>query len=553
MQHHSRLDTVFIGLLAVIFPVVCAQKVTAHQYSATIQDSSGQIVGTLTYTVTEVSSGQCPITYTPPIQYGSYSVWDYGNFAFTETAGPVAGYTFALSGSGTYVQSPGGSSCPAPGSYPSGSQTLGGGYGFEIQFSICGTGGCTGTLSDVPAGYIDPRYLVATEVYAPPGPQSFVTYGSAQETGNTTSSNSSFTGSTSVSHSASFAFKIKPWHDGKSGLGGKTETTWTQQSSGTLANTNSWTTDLKTSSSYTVYGFPITWNGYWSSGFNPHDYDQAFLWLDPVQPFEATSSSVVDYGYGFDMCDPVLGLDIFYVTNDHLENGGAKLNSSEANVLNRGWATPSGAASNVQAGLVPSDCDGQAFASGGSALGPNDYASILQADPLLNESYVLNLQGPNYVTTGDGRYTRASAFINVDTGQVVATQPNTDFPFTQCTFIGCTPNRESYAATYTASSSLGTSADYNNSQTFGVDETFSASLWFVNFSSSLSIANKISTDYQTKTDITNSTSNYGNFTIIGAPCNPDPTATSCLNYAGPGEYDVYQDNKFGTFMFWPVQ
>lgn len=30
----------------------------------------------------------------------------------------------------------------------------------------------------------------------------------------------------------------------------------------------------------------------------------------------------------------------------------------------------------------------------------------------------------------------------------------------------------------------------------------------------------------------------------GSPCNPA--------YSGPGEFDVYQDNIYGTFMFWPV-
>ncbi len=563
MLHKERLVGTIVGLL-VIFTAGTARIVMAQTHNIQLQDSSGSIVGTLSYSV-NLTTGQCPTACCPPTRYANYSIWNFGNFAFQETKGQGVGPAWALGGAAGYTQGPGGQWCPTTAPQPSSQVTLTGGYGFTVTFNPCPGYTCSGSLSDVPAGYISPKYIIAAEVYAPPGNQSSVTYGTALQTGNTTSFSSSFKSSTTVTTSGSIGFSLSPFTAGILSLGGKTTGTWTQQSSQSMGSSGSFTTDLKTASSYTTYGGPITWSGWWTSGFNPHDDDYAWLWLNPVLPFQApTMSTVTWFGYGFDMCDPVLGTDIYNVENGALENSGggalptfAALTTSAQKVLSRCWANPTGATCSaayyISLGEIPTGCHGENFASGDTpALAASDYPKILAADPLLSQSYTLSLQSPGYITTGDGRYTRASAFINPSNGQIVATQMYTDFPFAQCGFVGCTPNSETYSATYTSSSQLGTSTDYEYTQTYGVDTSFTNSNFLYNLDQSLSTSNSITSDFGTKNDITNSTSNYGQFTIVGPPCTAGGSPCAQV-YAGPGEFDVYQDNKFGTFMFWPVQ
>jgi hypothetical protein len=564
MPNRARLVGNIVVLMAV-FAVGTARMVMAQTYSLQLQDSSGSIVGTLQYSVA-YQKGQCVTNPVYPPVYGSYTMWTFSNFTFQETKGQGVGPAWGLGGGGTYIsQSSGGADCPVAGYYPSSQITLTGGYGFSITFNLCANYTCSGSLSDVPAGYISPKYIVAAEVYAPPGNQSTVAYGNAQEVGNTTSYTFSYKSGVTQTSSQSMGITLPPFTAGKITLGGKLTNTATTQSSQTWANSTTSTTDLKTSSSYTTGGAPITWNGWWTSGFNPHDADYAWLWLNPVLPFEApTGSTQTWFGYGYDNCDPVIGLDIYNVENGALENQGggalptfAGLTTSAQNVLARGWATPSGAAYYITLGDIPSACVGQSFEPGDSSglSATNDYPNILAADPLLSNSYALNLTSSSgYMQTGDGRYTRASAFINPGNGTVTETQANTDFPFVQCGFVGCTPNSETYSATYTASSQLGSSTNYEYTETFGIDESFSASLFQNYFTEALSSSTSYTTtvEYGTKTDITYTTSNYGQFTIVGPPCTAGGSPCKQV-YAGPGEFDVYQDNKFATFMFWPVQ
>ncbi len=562
MTHSNKLRHYSVYFCLMIALGLVGRDLAAQTYSESqqVQDSSGSVIGTLQYTVNE-TSGTCPTSSGYPPAYGSWVTMNYETFQFTETTGHAAGASFPLGGSGEYVQSPGGSYCPTPGTFPSSSITLTGGYGFSIQFDICGNTTCSATLTDVPAGYVSPKYIVATLAYAPPGLSSTATYGSSLETGNTTSTSSSWKSTVTTTETFTSAINIAtPFHGGKLGLGGKQTNTATQQSSESQGNSSTFTTDLKTTSSFQTPGMPPTWTGWWASGFNPHDYDWPWLWLNAVLPFEApTISSNVWYGYAWDACDPVVGMDIYEVMNGYLENGGGGvpsagirgLNSADLQELGRGWAT--NPQTYISSGQIPSDCDGQTFASGDSpALSTTDYANILTADPVRNQSYALNLQSPSYITTGDGRYTRASAFIDVATGQVTQNQQNTNFPFVQAGCVGCSPPSEAFGATYTATSDIGTSQDYQVTQTYGVDNSFSGSLWLANFDSEVSTSNSVTSDYSSKTDFTNSTSNYGTFTIVGPPCNSGGSPCS-PSYAGPASFNVYQDNKFGTFMFWPLQ
>lgn len=90
-----------------IFLVLCigiSGPLMASTYSETVGN------GTLTYTVT-ADSGTCYINQGDNHQPESYTVWQFSGFSYRDSTGIVTG----LPGSGEYIQSPGGSSCPPPG------------------------------------------------------------------------------------------------------------------------------------------------------------------------------------------------------------------------------------------------------------------------------------------------------------------------------------------------------------------------------------------------------------------------------------------------------
>jgi hypothetical protein len=54
---------------------------------------------------------------------------------------------------------------------------------------------------------------------------------------------------------------------------------------------------------------------------------------------------------------------------------------------------------------------------------------------------------------------------------------------------------------------------------------------------------------QWQSTITNTTTEMGQFTIAPPSCTGDPCNPA---YSGPPNFDVYQDNVYGTFTFVPV-
>lgn len=392
--------------------------------------------------------------------------------------------------------------------------------------------------------------------YAPPGgPGSYVEYGNEQDTGNQISDSGSFSSSTTVSESTSIGWGItKPY------AGGTFATNWDTGSSSGTSNTETigqsatFITDIKSSQSYNTGPFPITWGGYWHSGFNPHDYDVVWFWLNAVEPYNAPGAgSVTWFGYGCDACDPVNGVDedyLFVGSLDHDFDSSRPLTQGQIDSIDRGWATASGAETNIADGVVPSNCDGQAFPSGANQeiSQTTDFANMAASDPLVSEGYALNLQS-NGITTGDGRYTRFSGYVS--NGQI--TPPTlTDLVFNQVA-PGQTPSSEEITddLALTSSSDVGQSQTYSFSQTFGTDNSFSSSNWLLNFKESLQTSSTITNSYTTKEDLTESNSIFADFLILPPSCTVINGACDPV-YNGPTKFDIYQDNKFGTFMFWPL-
>lgn len=455
-----------------------------------------------------------------------YTEYEFGGFVYTDSNGVV--YDLGNLG-GAYFQSPGGPSCPPNGPTATEAQQ---GYGFSISFTPCDGLPCSPDYTTVPSGYVDPKYIITAIVYAPPGPSSYVKYGGSASVGNSTAISSSLSGSVSSTTTLSWGGSIFAWLKGSPSY----KDTVTSTASSTYGNSSSVTTTTNLSeTSYSQYSGigQVPWSGWWSSGFNPHEYDQAVLWLNPALVIEAPSSSSVTWnGYGYDYCDQGPFMDIFPVQLGTL-NGDLAMSQGESTVLGRGWAS----------GSSQEGCAAQVMSSGSPALDSTDYANIVAADPVYSQSYALNLDGGN--TSADGRYTAAGGIIQ--NNQVV---PTTDFQFEQLEG-GAGPDSADYDIAYTSSMNIKKTTSLATSESYGVTQALSGSLFFINFSSSLADSSKLTLTYETQNVFTTSTSVFAEAHIVGPPC--DWTGSVCdPSYNGPEEFDMFQDNLFGTFMFWPV-
>lgn len=509
--------------LALIAVVALALSVTAIAQQ-TITESFG--TGTIRFTY-ETSGGQCPIsqgTYPPDMQ--PYTEYEFSSFVYTDGNG----VTDDLGNiGGAYFQSPGGPSCPPNG--PTATETQQG-YGFDISFTPCDGPPCSPSYSSVPSGYVDPKYIITAIVYAPPGADSYVKYGGSASVGNSTAISSSLSESVSSTTTLSWGGAIFAWLEGSPSY----KDTVTSAASSTNGNSSSVTTTMNLSeTSYSQFAGigQVPWSGWWSSGFNPHGFDQAVLWLNPVLVVEAPSGTPVTWnGYGYDYCDQGPYMDIFPVQLGTLD-GDLPMSPTESSYLGRGWAS----------GSSEEGCAAQVMSSGSAALDSTDYANIVAADPVYNQSYELNLDGGN--TSADGRYTAAGGIIQ--NGQVTTT---TDFPFEQ-EEGGAGPDVSDYDVAYTKSMDIKKTTSLATSESYGVTQALSGSLFFINFSSSLADSSKLTLTYETQNVFTTSTSKFAEVHIVGPPCSW--TGSACNpSYAGPGEFDMFQDNLFGTFMFWPV-
>jgi hypothetical protein len=264
-----------------------------------------------------------------------------------------------------------------------------------------------------------------------------------------------------------------------------------------------------------------------------HDYDIIWLWLNPLALFTVDPTqpnSLVWNGYGFDPSwGP--GQNIYPVLAGVL-NGDLPMDSSTATVLSRSWVT------------------NQIWPAGeGPALTQQDYLNIVQADPFVNcsfnnatESYTScyfpenNTAGNNFgppppANSADGRFT------------FVVTQ---DIPYV----VGGPTVQYSQSTTNTTQNTQQTS--HSTKQAWGLDVGFTLNTpSFLFFEASLATDTKYSQSltwtHSYQQALVNTTSNTSTLTIKPPAC-----TSSCPQYTGPGEFLIYQDNLYGTFMLYPV-
>ncbi len=250
-----------------------------------------------------------------------------------------------------------------------------------------------------------------------------------------------------------------------------------------------------------------------------HDYDSVTLWLNPVALYyvgasQGSSTPVTLLGFASDASDTnVVGMDTATVLMGYL-NGHFPMPAGLATQLARGWAN-----------------NGQTPPADGAALTTADYAQILAADPYMNAAYPFNFANGygGTRTSPDGRYTLVST----------ANGNPSSFPY------GYNITSSTLTFGYTnVSTATGTSM---NQQTvgYGVSLSLGGGLPIANFKATLANSNTQTWTHSTSTSVATSTA-ITNALTLAPPC----TQPGC--YSSFPTIEVFQDNLYGTFMFFPT-
>ncbi len=406
------------------------------------------------------------------------------------------------------------------------------GYGVVLA-----TGGADPLLASVETfdnhegvtGAINPKYMIMGITYAPPGQASTVTYTDTNFVGNTATLSNSFQNTTSIETSLTAS--------GSSTAGGSVCCKWASLSaSGSTTSGISWQQTTTNQYAITVTGQTSTnWktpgtNNY----FSPvnHDYDIIWVWLNPVIVLTVDSSNPsalpVWNGYGYDTTDPANGVEVVGVPVGCLngDNPPGTNCSQYSYPLSRSWV------------------NNQTYPNGDvPALTPTDYANILKADPFTNPSYtVIDGPGPpTGATTADGRFTHA-------------TTPGGSTNEIMYYFQESPQWQDTYTYVYSNSTTASQSAENKTTISWGISDSLAGSFFGVEITYKATYSGSVALDNKTETSITNTTTNSASATVYGptctgSPCNP---LYSGVPPAQPGEFDVYQDNLYGSFMFWGV-
>ncbi len=478
-------------------------------------ESTGVGGGTLSWTVA-YSSGRCG-------EEGdnSYQSWSFSAFEFA-----YGGSTYSVSGGGVYFNSPGTSAgCPPSGAQPTVlpiSLPSNVDNGCVVDFTPESGGSGYATLTNnCPVqsltGYVDPKYVVVGVTYAPPGPASFVQYQASTTVGTTKSLSNSFTGSNTSSVSLTYSGGIPGFFSGS-------ETgSYSATNSQLSKSTSTVTTSIQVQSGEKTFGT----GNYYAPVDN--DYDVIWIWLNPVSAFTLTGSSIVWNGYGYDENDQN-GLDIVGIELGYLNGHFGAMPPQYATAIARAWAAK------------------QLFASGqGPGLTSSDLAQIAAADPFSVSSYATSEIGyvPPSPETGDHRFTMSACTSaqSFDYDQASPSQPAEVYT---CTL------------TYTNTSTQAQEITNTFAQTFSVDKSFSGGPFWAKFSLDLKSAYTLTWVTDEQSTITNTNASTAALSVQGPTCNNVTQGVGpCVpvyDASGnePTQFDVYQDNMYGTFMFAPI-
>lgn len=495
-----RIARWFLSLVVILFALT-ARVASATTYNETIPAGSG----TLSYTAVATVDGQCGVGLVEkqnatPLVIGNptyYYLTAFSSFSYT-----LSGVTTPLSGGGSSFYDPvGGRDGCVPSNMPPITLTA---PGIDIVFTPNTSYTGYATVEQGATGYVNPKYVVVGVVYAPPGPNSSVTYANSTLVGSTTNTTSSFMNDVNVTVSVSKG--ISAWTI----VGGAATTITNSVSTDSSQGSNSSQTVTLSSTVTDSDTFKGTANA--CSPVN-HDYDYIGLWLNPLMIYSTFSniSTIQWNGYGYDPNDPSggRGRDIFWVQVGWL-NGDFGDDPAIDTVLARGWVTTYEPTITWPAGEGP-------------GITSADKTNILGADPFTNPSYVLSEPLPQ--TSADGRFSQDP------------------YPPNPITYIpsGLTTLYSSVDMD-TQSEAQGASTSYK--QAVGTDINLKGGSWFASFTIDIKTTDTLSWTNTWLDTLTVTQTNTNSFSIT------EPT-TCTPAYSGPGQFIVYQDNLYGTFMSYP--
>ncbi len=343
--------------------------------------------------------------------------------------------------------------------------------------------------------YIKPKYQVVGVYYAPPGMKSTATYSAGFNSGTSTNVSSSFNVATKVAISVTGG---SGWDLGLFKIGGNSSAGvsggWTQQQ-----DSSSTVTLTSQSSSGTIVPGP----GSSGLGVN-HDYDVIWVWLNPEIELVPSSTQVLISSYAIDSSDPLLAADVVPIYVGELK-GTLAMPADLQYRLQRPWDSSLG------------------------ALNAADYADILAADPFAkNPSF-----DPNSDTSGRYERPRSAAFPNGN-----ATAVNY-VPAPTGAQALCYP----YSFTATSTSAIGQGAKDTHSVGFSIDMKATGGILGNTLALDTKVSNTLTTTNSWSQTNSSGTSQTASFQICG------PLAAD--GYTGYTAMQVWKDNVYGTYMFYP--
>jgi hypothetical protein len=386
-------------------------------------------------------------------------------------------------------------------------------------------------------GFVNPKYIVLGVTYAPPGPSSYVSYANTTTLGTTTMISDSTSDENGISTSVSETFAIPGLQ--AIGIGNSVTETGTDSSQNTQDSNNSTTVTLsktmtqmdKTTGTGDVYN-PVN-----------HDYDIVWLWLNPLEIFTINAgnpSEILWNGDGYDPNDEP-AMDVYPVLVGNL-NGDIPMDQSMQNELSRAWAD------NDQTWPV-----GQ-----GPGLGATDYQQIIGADPFAGCTYnTAENEWDNCPYAGSHLNAPLAPPVNSDDGRFSIYSGNQSVPYVQAGPGNGAGLTGSYQNSVTNTTSVANGTSYTQQQSFSLETGFSitANIPLNIFSNAISVKTTYSHTFKTtqtyQQTISTTTTQQDMLSITGPGCSQ--TSPPCSpQYVGPPQFVIYQDNLFGSYMFYPV-
>jgi hypothetical protein len=340
-------------------------------------------------------------------------------------------------------------------------------------------------------GWANPKYKIVGIDYTVPGEQSYVQYTNTTMMGTSTSNSSSF--STAVASSIEIC--------GGAGIGSSSDGT---SVCGTYSN--SFTQESDTSSSFAV-SQSTAFTNKWFALDGPqldHGNDVIYVWVNPQAWYTmfptgtAGPTPVYWNGYTYDETDDSNNMEVIPLRLTWLLNPSTIPTSLQGRLL-RAWA--------------PKNTDGTA-----PGLTTQDYLKIAAADPFSNPNYVVTI-GSDGKTTTDDRFTQTT------NGELYYEPGYNDV----------------YNWVYTTTDTEGQGGKNTYVQSFAI-EVKNSNDWIADISFDWKESTTFTWIDQWNTLMTQMMSQMNTVSITG------PTGT----YTGPEEFNVYQDNVYGTFMVNPV-